>query len=60
MKRGEMATGEVARKFGCTAQTVRRWHEKGILRAKRITPGGRLVFGEAAVKALYATREVAE
>lgn len=50
------STQDVAKYWGVTDQAVYKWVERGLLTAHR-TPGGRLRFVEAEVKAAQVKRE---
>jgi len=53
-----LTTGEVARLFGVHANTVRRWSDKGIIKAYRIGPRGERRFRRDHVGALFLEKAV--
>ncbi len=56
---GTMLTiGEVAHLFGVHANTVRRWSDKGIIKAYRIGPRGDRGFRRDDVAALFLERTI--
>ena len=48
-----LTTGEVARIFNVSPGTIRRWSERGIIKANRIGPSGRRQFSREAVALAY-------
>ena len=53
-----MTTGEVARLFGVHANTVRRWSDRGIIKAYRIGPRGDRRFRREDVAVLFLERAI--
>ena len=53
-----LTTGEVARLFGVHTSTVRRWSERGLLKAYRVGPRGDRRFRREDVAVLYLERAV--
>ncbi len=42
----QMITGEVARRFNCSAENVRRWERQGKLKAEKTATGQRIFNSE--------------
>ena len=53
-----LATGEVAHLFGVHANTVRRWSDKGVVKAYRIGPRSERRFRRDQVGALFLEKAV--
>jgi excisionase family DNA binding protein len=53
-----LTTGDVARIFNVHPQTVRRWSERGIIRAYRVGPRGDRKFSREDVAVLYFERNI--
>lgn len=54
-----ITTADVALRYGVSPYTVRRWVERGRLKASFVTPGGHYRFTEADIEALAKTPEKA-
>lgn len=44
-----MLIGEVCRRIGCTARTIRHYEDEGLLTPLAVTPGGRKLYGDDVV-----------
>ena len=53
-----LATGDVARIFNVNAGTIRRWSERGIIKAYRVGPRGDRRFRREDVAVLYLDRAI--
>ena len=53
-----LTTGDVARIFNVSPQTIRRWSERGIIKTYRVGPRGDRRFSREDVAVLYFARNI--
>jgi DNA-binding transcriptional MerR regulator len=57
---GNLAIGEICRRAGCTARTVRFYEEKGLIVCAGRTQGGRKLYGNEAIDRIRFVRVLAQ